>query len=127
MKNPRFWAPVIASVLATPVLLLLVIGSAGVGHNKTEPVWPHVLFPFPFLAIKLLGDGGLPLVLLLWVAQYPLYGVVLGLAAKRGWGLAGAALLALLVVHCLAVAVESPDLFSGRSGCYESFAHRRGG
>ena len=111
MKNPRFWAPVIASVLATPVLLLLVIGSAGVGHNKTEPVWPHVIFPFPFLAIKILGDTGLPLMLLLWVAQYPLYGIVIGLAAKRGWGLAGVALLALLVVHGLAVTVESPDLF----------------
>jgi hypothetical protein len=33
MKDPRFWAPVGASVLATPVLLLLTIGSAGVGHN----------------------------------------------------------------------------------------------
>ena len=106
MKNPRFWVPVIASVLATPVLLLLVIGSAGVGHNKTEPVWPHAVFPFPFLAIKLLGDNGLPLVLLLWVAQYPLYGVALGLAARRGWGLAAAALVAILAVHGLAVAVE---------------------
>jgi hypothetical protein len=104
MKSPRFWAPVIASVLATPVLLLLVIGSAGVGHNKTEPVWPHAVFPFPFLAIKLFGEAGLPLVLLLWVAQYPLYGVVLGLAAKRGWGLAAVALLALMVAHGLAMA-----------------------
>ena len=106
MRNPRFWMPVIASVLATPVLLLLVIGSAGVGHNKTEPVWPHVVYPFPFLAIKLLGDAGLPLVLLLWVAQYPLYGVALGLAAKRGWVLAAVALLGLLAVHGLAVAAE---------------------
>ena len=106
MKSARFWVPVIASLLATPVLLLLVIGSAGVGHNKTEPVWPHVLYPFPLLAIKLLGDNGLPLVLLLWAAQYPLYGVALGLAAKRGWGLAAATLLALLVVHGLAVAAE---------------------
>ncbi len=103
MKNPRFWVPVIASVLATPVLLLLVIGSAGVGHNKTEPAWPHAVFPFPFLAIKLLGEAGLPLVLLLWVTQYPLYGVILGLAAKRGWGLAAVALLALLVAHGLAM------------------------
>jgi hypothetical protein len=106
MKNPRFWVPVIASVVLTPVLLLLVIGSAGVGHNKVEPVWPHFLFPFPLLAIKFLGDSALPLVLLLWVAQYPLYGIALGAAAKRGWGLAGAALLALLVVHGLAVAAE---------------------
>jgi hypothetical protein len=104
MKNPRFWVPVIASVLATPVLLLLVIGSAGVGHNKTEPVWPHAVFPFPFLAIKLLGGAGLPLVLLLWVAQYPVYGIVLGLAAKRGWGFAAVALLAILVAHGLAAA-----------------------
>ncbi|HEV7890918.1 MAG TPA: hypothetical protein VGP08_09775 [Pyrinomonadaceae bacterium] len=98
--------PVIASVVVTPILLLLVIGSAGVGHNKVEPVWPHVLFPFPLLAIKFLGDSALPLVLLLWVAQYPLYGVALGVAAKRGWRLAGVALLALMVVHGLAVAAE---------------------
>jgi hypothetical protein len=106
MKNPRFWTPVIASVLATPVLLLLAVGSAGVGHNKSEPVLAHALFPFPLLAIKLLGDAGLPLVLLLWVAQYPLYGVALGLSARRGWGVAGAALLALLIVHGLAAAVS---------------------
>jgi hypothetical protein len=123
MKNPRFWVPVIASVLATPALLLLVIGSAGVGHNKTEPDWPHAIFPFPFLAIRLFGDAGLPLVLLLWVVQYPLYGVILGLAAKRGWGLAGAALLALLAIHGLAVAAES-RLSAGREG---SFKHSWGG
>ena len=116
MKNPRFWMPVIASGLATPVLLLLAIGSAGVGHNKSEPVLAHVLFPFPLLAIKLLGEGGLPLVLLLWVAQYPLYGVVLGVAAKRGWSLAAVALLAILVVHGLAVGAEFPELFSFRTG-----------
>lgn len=104
MKNPRFWMPVIGSILATPFLLLLAIGSAGVGHNKSEPVLAHVLFPFPLLAIKLLADGGLPLVLLLWAVQYPLYGVALGLAAKRGWGPAAATLLAILVVHGLAVA-----------------------
>jgi hypothetical protein len=113
MKNPRFWVPVILSVLATPVLLLLVIGSAGVGHNKTEPVWPRAVFPFPFLAIELLGDAGLPLVLLLWVVQYPLYGVALGWAAKRGWGFAGAALVALIAIHGSAAAAES-SLSSGR-------------
>ncbi len=118
MKNPRFWVPVIASVLATPVLLLLVIGSAGVGHNKTEPVWPHAVFPFPFLTIKLLGNAGLPLVLLLWVVQYPLYGVALGLAAKRGWGSAGAALIALIAIHGLAVAAES-SFSAGREGSFK--------
>ncbi len=111
MKNPRFWMPVLASVVATPVLLLLAIGSAGVGHS--EPVLGRILFPFPLLTIKLLGDAALPLVLLLWAAQYPLYGVIVGLAAKRGWGLAAAALLALLVVHALAVAAEFPELVSG--------------
>ena len=108
MKNSRFWTPFIASLVATPILLVLAIGSAGVGHNKTEPILPHVLFPFPLLAIKLLGEAGLPLVLLLWVAQYPLYGLVLGLAAKRGWSFAAVALLAILVVHGLAMAAEFP-------------------
>jgi hypothetical protein len=110
MKNARFWVPVAASVVVTPVLLLLAVGSAGVGHNKSEPVLPHVLFPFPLLALKLLGDAGplLLLVLLLWAAQYPLYGLVIGLAARRGRGLACAALLAVLVVHGLAVAAEFP-------------------
>lgn len=76
MKDRRFWIPVIASLLATPVLLLRALGSAGVGHNKSEPVLPHVLLPFPLLAIKTFGDAGplLLLVLLLWAAQYPLYG-----------------------------------------------------
>lgn len=67
---------------------------------------PHVLFPFPLLAIKLLGDAGLTLVLLLWAAQFPLYGLALGWAAKRGWGLAGLVLLALIVVRGLAAAAE---------------------
>jgi len=115
MKNPRFWVPVAASVLVTPALLLLAVGSAGVGHNRSEPLLPHVLFPFPLLALKLLGDAGpqLLLVLLLWAAQYPLYGLAVGLAARRGWGLAGAALVAILVVHGLAVAAEFPELFGG--------------
>ena len=108
MRNYRFWVPVIASVLATPILLLLAFGSAGVGHSKSDPVLAHVLFPLPLLAIKLLGDAGIPLVLLLWAAQYPIYGVALGLAAKRGWSLAALALLALLVVHGLAVAAGFP-------------------
>jgi hypothetical protein len=110
MKNARFWVPVAASVVVTPILLLLAVGSAGVGHNRSEPVLPHILFPFPLLALKLLGDAGplLLLVLLLWAAQYPLYGLVIGLAARRGRGLACAALLAVLVVHGLAVAADFP-------------------
>jgi hypothetical protein len=39
------------------VLLLLVIGSAGVGHNKVEPVWPHFRFPLAVSNPAMLGEG----------------------------------------------------------------------
>jgi len=110
MKNSQFWWPVIASVVATPVLLLLAIGSTGAGHAD-NPVLPGLFFPFPLLAIRLLGDSALLLVLLLWVAQYPLYGVALGLAARRG--LAWAALLGLLALHGLAAWAELSEIFGG--------------
>src|SRR5688500_60773 len=111
MRNPEFWRPVIVSLAATPVCLFLGLVSAGVGHG--DYVLARILFPYTMLSAFLFEEIGAPLIFLA-VAQFPLYGLALGAAAKRGR--LGTALLLLLVVHALAAAacfMEFGENFSG--------------
>lgn len=111
MKHPEFWKPVIASLVATPVCLLIGIASGGAGHG--DYVLARILFPYTMLASFLFEEIVAPLVVLA-VAQFPLYGVALGVAAKRGRF--GVTLLLLLAVHALAAAAcftELGERFSG--------------
>ena len=101
MKNSKFWAPVIASLAATPLCLLAGLGSAGGGHG--DYVWARVLFPYTMLSALAFGTISVPF-LLLAVIQFPLYGLTLGAAAKRGRLLS--ALLVLAAVHALSAAAS---------------------
>jgi hypothetical protein len=102
MRGSGFWKPVIASLIVTPIALILGLGSAGGGHG--DYILATYLFPFAVLLISLLG-GKLPafVTVTLAVAQFPLYGIILGLAAEKKrfslW------LLALLGAHALATVV----------------------
>ncbi len=98
MGGKKFWLPVIASLAATPVCLFLGIASGGAGHG--DYVLARILFPFTMLAALLPGSITAPLVALA-VAQFPLYGIVLGVANVRG-KLERAALV-LLAAHVLVV------------------------
>ena len=100
MKRPESWAPIIASLILTPIALLLGIGSGGGGHG--DYFWAKLLFPYTMLSAFLFGSITVPFILLA-VAQFPLYGVGLGYA--RGGGRFFRLAFILLLVHAAAVAV----------------------
>ena len=111
MKHPEFWKPVIASLVVTPVCLFLGLVSAGMGHG--DYVLARILLPYAMLSAVLFKGIVAPLIVLA-VAQFPLYGVALGAAAKRGR--LSTALLLLLVVHTLAAVACFIDFGESISG-----------
>ena len=81
MKNREFWMPVIASLAATPVFLILGLGSAGAGHG--DYVLARILFPYTILSALFIDSIVAPFIVLA-VVQFPLYGLALGKAAQKG-------------------------------------------
>jgi hypothetical protein len=98
MRRSGFWKPVIASLIVTPVALFLGLASSGAGHG--DYILATFLFPYAVLLISAVsGEAPAFLVITLAVAQFPIYGIILGLAAEkkkfRLW------LLAVLAVHAV--------------------------
>lgn len=100
MKKHITWAPFVASLVATPVFLLLGIGSAGAGHG--DYVLARILFPYTMLSAILFDVIAVPFIVLA-VAQFPFYGIALGAAARRGQFLA--ALCLILAAHVVAAII----------------------
>ena len=98
MKRPKYWWPVVVSLVVTPVALLLGIGSAGGGHG--DYFWAKMLFPYTILSAFLFGSITVPFVLLA-IAQFPLYGIGLGYATGKGQFARLASIM--LVAHTAAV------------------------
>lgn len=96
MRNREFWLPVIVSLAATPVFLFILVASAGVGHSDSRPA-ACTLCPYAMLV----GVEGMTFFALL-VTQLPLYGLVLGAAARRGRFLL--ALVLIIAAHAAAAA-----------------------
>jgi hypothetical protein len=97
VTGKKFWLPLIWFLAATPVCLFLGIASGGAGHG--DYVLARVLFPATMLAAVLFaGSISAPLVALA-VAQFPLYGIVLGAANVRGKMLHAA--VTLIAAHLL--------------------------
>ena len=48
MRRRKFWVPMIASLIVTPVALLMGIGSAGAGHG--DYLLAIILFPYTLLS-----------------------------------------------------------------------------
>ena len=88
--------PLIICLMASPFLLLVGFVSAGAGHGSY--VWARILFPFAAIALAL---GMPPLILILSVVQYPVYGLLLTGATRREKFLIAA--FAIVVVHALCV------------------------
>jgi hypothetical protein len=82
MRNRKVLPCVSIGGLVTLPAALLAIASGGAGHGNY--LFARVLFPYPMLLTRLTDDTvTLPLIVL-GLAQFPLYGVVVGLAASRG-------------------------------------------
>jgi hypothetical protein len=108
MKRSEFWAPVIVSFIATPIALILGIGSGGVGHG--DYFWAKMLFPYTMLSTFLFESITAPFILLA-IAQFPLYGVSLGYANGKG----RFALLAVVLLLAHLGAVAAIQLLDGES------------
>lgn len=80
MKAFRFWKPFIILLAATPFCLLFAFASAGAGHG--DYILATVLFPFTMLSAVFFNSITISFV---WLAivQFPVYGIVFGLANLR--------------------------------------------
>jgi hypothetical protein len=72
--------PIAVSLASTPACLLLALASGGAGHG--DYLWAKLLFPLTMLSTSVFGSITVPFIVLA-VAQYPAYGVVLGLANAK--------------------------------------------
>jgi hypothetical protein len=100
MTNRTVWLSVLIGCLVTPLLYLLAAFYSGGGHSLTSMI---IAFPYGMLwGLMLKGLGEWP-GLILMVVQYPIYGLVIGIARARKRSLRYA--LALLVLHALLVAL----------------------
>ena len=79
--NGRFWPPFVVMIVLTPFLILAGIGSAGAGHGNYFIA--KVLFPFTMLSTTFFDGITMPFLILAF-AQFPLYGIFVGLMNKRG-------------------------------------------
>lgn len=92
-----FRNPFTGSLLVTPVALLMAFVSAGAGHG--DYVLAMFLFPYSMLLSTFTQYLTTPLILLA-IAQFPVYGIVLGLANRKGW--IGLGVGVLIVAHMVA-------------------------
>jgi hypothetical protein len=75
----RTWPFVVVSIVLTPLLLYVALASAGAGNGSY--FWAKVLFPYTMLAAKAVNSIT-PVLADLATVQVPIYGLLLGLAAK---------------------------------------------
>jgi hypothetical protein len=108
MKTPRFFVPLLVSLVVTPPFLWVAIASVGGGHGHY--LGAKILFPFALLSARILGSAFASLILLALV-QFPLYGLMLGKANVKRQFLP--CLATLLAIHTLATA--ACFIFSGEN------------
>lgn len=70
---------VVIGLLITPVAMVLAFLSAGAGHGNY--VLPRLLFPYSMLLTLVTGDEITGPLLTLALAQFPSYGLLLGVAS----------------------------------------------
>jgi hypothetical protein len=104
---PAEWQMLIRRVIAsvvfvalTPVLLVVVVFTAGAGHGIYSPA--KILFPYTMAATSFTREIVQPFIALA-IVQYPVYGILLDWA--RYAGRVRACLLTLAAIHLIAVAV----------------------
>lgn len=97
MKARGFWKPFIISLAATPICLVLGLGSAGTGHG--DYILATILFPLT-MPLSVFFDSAAVLFILA-IAQFPIYGIILGLANLRNK--LDVSIVGVLVIHLLAI------------------------
>ena len=111
MKDNSFWKPFIISLIITPIFVFFTILFTGGGHGTYLPV--KLLFPYAFISILLFGKVTSSF-LLISLAQFPIYGLVLGVANKRDCFTIAKILVFLLhfpvVVLCFVIPTKSFQL-----------------
>ena len=88
-----FWIPPVAGILITPLCLLIVLSSAGVGHGSYAPMmllYPYslglLISQFAFGIDSVFSDICVGLAIIVGIIQFPLYGLVIGFAnATQLW------------------------------------------
>lgn len=80
MNKSKFWKPVIYSLIATPVCLILAFLFASAGHGNYFLV--KLLFPYTMLSTLIFGSITIPFIILA-IAQIPFYGLVFGAANAK--------------------------------------------
>jgi hypothetical protein len=86
-------------VVITPVAVMLAIISGGAGHGHYE--FARLFFPYTMLLTRFVGDTITGPLIGLALAQFPLYGAVIGITrSKPSAAVAG---VLLLVAHTVAV------------------------
>jgi hypothetical protein len=98
MNARRFWIPFAVFYGLTPFMLFLGLMSSGLGHG--DYFLAKILFPYTLLSTAAF-DRIEPPFMFLTIIQYPVYGVVIGLANVRRKLLIAGGVLAL--IHFLAV------------------------
>jgi hypothetical protein len=102
MRTSFSWTPLIISLVLTPPCLFIAAISGGVGHGDYTPL--IVLFPLAALSAELDHYFNATILrIVIAVMQFPLYGLSLGIAVKRGtvvWVVVG-----LSVLHILATLI----------------------
>jgi len=94
----KVWLPIIASIIVSPVCLLLAFLSAGAGDGTYSLA--KVFYPYTMLSTLMFGSIVTPFIVLA-ILQYLIYGIGLGVAIATGHGRLVA--ISLIMLHMLAV------------------------
>ena len=85
----------ILGALVTPIAVIWAIMSGGAGHG--DYVAARVLYPLPMLLAEMAGEFSLPMIIFA-LAQFPVYGIVVGTFWRSG-------LILILAIHFIALAI----------------------
>jgi hypothetical protein len=84
MKRLSFWLLLILSFVAPPIYAVAAFAACGVGHgNCTLMILFPVLFPFALLFSQAFPNS-FGILLILALAQFPLYVIALAASRRRG-------------------------------------------
>jgi|SRR5882724_5154114 len=97
----------LVGIAVTPVCLFLAFISAGAGHGNYGMA--RIFYPYSMLLVRLTGSLTTPL-LVLAVAQFPMYGCLLGLSLRHPRMRLAA--LILFAIHVSAVVAAFSGLLS---------------